>query len=394
MSSIMGEKRIKICFVIDSLIISGAGKLTMDVIKKLHDSGADITLITFYKHSLDSENLDYSFLGDNNILFVDIYKLKFISRILLLRKIFVKYDVIHSCLEMSNLYCSLVNILTFNKKKYLATIHGIDGIFIDDKFLQESFNKNVGIKYKLLIKYISNITLRSLNLFIAVSNDTRNFLIKRRGISFRKIKVIYHGIDIKSYPNPNMNVVANLKARYCIKDTDFVIGYLGRLARGKGLEYLLDTFKGIYNYNKQYKFLIVGEGELYEYLQAEIKRSDLEDKVFLCGSVLDVENYYTLFDVYILPSFSEGIPISLLEAMYYKRIVICTDVGGIPEVIINKYNGFLIEKNNFTELESTIKFVYDNSKKLGFLKKNGYSTVLEKFNFDSNAYRIIDLFLR
>lgn len=387
------QDKIKISFVIDSLSLGGAGKLTLDLIKTLENYNYIITLIYFHKSDIQSENLDYGSLKSTKLIQIDFSRHSFFKRVKILYDQLKGQQIVHSCLELANFYCSLVSIVSRNTK-FISTIHGIDGIFIDDEILQAMFKKNFGLKYRLMVKYIQTYTFKFIDQFIAVSYHTKKFLIEKRRIPESKIKVIYHGLEIGSLNLPNETKIRDLRSRFKLNKNDFIVGYLGRLASGKGLEYLLDTFEVLYRENCIYKLLVVGDGDIYKELKNVVKEKNLEQVVLFPGNVDNVEDYLCLFDIFILPSFSEGIPISLLEAMYFKRISICTNVGGIPEVLEDNYNGFLIEKNNPLDLLEKVEHARLNFDSLGFIKKNAFNTVVNRFDFRQNVLKIIDILLK
>ena len=124
----------------------------------------------------------------------------------------------------------------------------------------------------------------------------------------------------------------------------------------------------------RFKFLIGGNGEV-DKLNYIIKDKRLEKVVKYIGWISNdkKEGYLRNADAYILPSFNEGLPVSILEAMTYSLPIISTDVGGVSEVVKNHINGLLIAPDNRDELKKSIEFVIDN--------KNDFSSYgLESLN--------------
>ena len=146
--------------------------------------------------------------------------------------------------------------------------------------------------------------------------------------------------EIKIIPSVDFKLENNIS-----KDK-FVFGYIGRLLNFKGVDLLINSFS---LFQKKYPnsiLIIVGEGVEKAKLINLAKEHDLTSKIYFMGYRKDVYNWLNIFDCFILPSKREGLPLTILEAMAMKRIVISTAVGGIPELIKNNYNGLLIEGRN------------------------------------------------
>lgn len=376
----------------DHLNIGGAGKLTIDVINGLSKNEFDISIL-YLEKSNNKENLKFLIPEHVNTHLFDKSKYKILKRIITLRKIFVNYDIIHSCLELSNFYCSLVKIFSPRKVKYIATIHGIGGIFIEDKILQNEIKKNWSKKYVFAIKYLQNFLFKFHDEFIAICYYIKHFLIEKRKITEKKIRVVYHGLNVNSFVEPiDYSKIQSMREKIGISKEDFVIGYVGRLSYGKGLEYLIEVFANIIKIHNNVKLILVGDGVLRQKLQNSISSKALSHKCFITGMVRSPKDYYLLFDLFVLPSFSETTSLTTLEAMYFKRIVLTSNAGGLPEIVNDRENGFLFENGNFEQMKEKILFIYNNKCNLDFIKENALNTVISKFNLQENVKKISKIF--
>ena len=279
------------------------------------------------------------------------------------------------------------------KVKYIASIHGIGGVFIEDKILQNEIKKNWSKKYVFSIKYLQNFLFKFHDEFIAVCDFIKQFLINVRKINEKKIQVVYHGLDIKSFSKPiDYSRVQKIKKGVEINEKDFVLGYVGRLSYGKGLEYLVDVFSDLYNVHNNFKLLLVGDGVLRNKLQDFIDDKSLNRECVITGMVSSPKEYYHLFDLFILPSFSETTSLTTLEAMCLKRIVLTSNAGGLPEIIYDMENGFMFESGNFKEMKEKILYIFNNKDKLNEIKENAFKTVISKFNLNENVKNISMIF--
>ena len=106
---------------------------------------------------------------------------------------------------------------------------------------------------------------------------------------------------------------------------------------------------------------IGGNGEIQR-LKELINKHNIEDIVEFLGWISSMEKAIILnsTDVYILPSYNEGLPISILESMSYGKAIISTNVGGIPEIVRNKENGLLINPGELKQMEQAIDFFLEN----------------------------------
>ena len=146
----------------------------------------------------------------------------------------------------------------------------------------------------------------------------------------------------------NVVVIKNVIALPRVKKVEhnnFVLLFLGRLGKRKGIYDLLDVLiKHKTTFEGKVKFLFGGDGDI-EQVKEIIKQNGLENIAEFQGWVNGEKKEYllNLADAFILPSYNEGLPISVLEAMSYSLPVISTTVGGIPEILKNGENGFIME---------------------------------------------------
>ena len=387
----LGHK-LKVCFVIDHLNVGGAGKLTIDVINELSKDEFDISIL--YLSPINNEkNLKFLIPESIHTFLIDISKYNTFKKITNLRKYFIQYDIVHSSLELSNFYCSLVKLITPKRVKFIATIHGVGGIFIEDKILQNEIKKNWSWKYVFSIKYLQNYLFKFHDKFIAVCDYTKQFLVNKRKVNEKKIKVVYHGINTNLYSKSlSKSEVQRIREELGISDQDYVMGYVGRLSYGKGLEYLLEVFLELSMIYSNFKMILVGDGVLKKKLQSFIVSINLTQKCIITGMVLSPKEYYYIMDLFLLPSLSEAIPLTTLEAMFQNRIVLTSNAGGLPEIINDGENGFLFENGNFQEMKKKILYIYDNKDNLDSIKENAFNTVMNKFNLNENVRKISKIF--
>lgn len=381
-------EKIKICFILDSIAYGGANKLTIETAYLLNKKVFDVTVILLS----DRIENECSLPQDIKFEFLNLKNYKGFSKIKFIANRLSGFHILHPVLENSMLLTSLAKLFYLRKVSLITTIHGIETpIYIDDIFLKDFLKKNWTAKYFFINKYLQPYFYKLFNNIITVSESTRKYMILKRKVSLNKIETIYHGIDISKFISGNNDGSQDLRSRLGFSDKDYIIGYVGRLTFAKGLEYLADQMRDLNNWNSNIKFLFVGDGEIKNFLKNKIKANNLDTICKINDFTNSVKDFYMCMDLVILPSFSEGIPISLLESMLMKRITLSSDAGGIPELIVDNVNGFLFNKGNFSLMAEKIKYIYNYGEGLNHIKENAYTTVHEKFDLKKNVSHIEEI---
>ena len=153
--------------------------------------------------------------------------------------------------------------------------------------------------------------------------------------------------------------------------------FLGKIGNRKGIFDLLNILsQNVDLFKNDIKLIIGGDGEVNK-LKLFIKENNLNKIVEYVGWVSGEKKNELLnsTDVLILPSYNEGLPISLLEAMSYSMPIISTNVGGIPQVLTDLENGRMVEPGDFKQIEEAISFYIENKTKIALHGKNSYEKV-------------------
>ena len=254
----------------------------------------------------------------------------------------------------------------------LVTVHGSDLFALKSK----------------LSKKLQNFVVKNADIVTVNSKATGNEIVKRFPTYSSKVKVIPMGVDIGLFKKKNIK-----KPKKYSKNK--ILLFVGRLSDQKGLQYLIDAMPEIIKYDTKIKLLIIGEGPYEKILQEKLQSNNVEEHIEFLGSMpsTEISKYYNFADIFVMPSLStktgtEALGLSLLEAMACGCRVIGTNIGGIPFVIKNNYNGTLIKQKDSLELSNAITRILKNKKrsiKLGnraaeFVKKNySWDKILKDF---------------
>ncbi|WP_375089628.1 glycosyltransferase family 4 protein [Peribacillus sp. RS7] len=221
----------------------------------------------------------------------------------------------------------------FNKK-IIYHIHGAEfAIYYAEASLFEK---------KKIIRVLENV-----DKVIALSNTWKNNLLKIAPSS--NVEVVHNPVNIK-----------NFKAKYN-PSNEVNILFMGRLGKRKGVYDLLQAIEEIIISYPFVKLYLCGDGEINK-VKEIIEKKNLSNNVFIPGWINNEEKikYIQKSDIYILPSYNEGLPISILEAMAGSLPIISTKIGGIPEAVSQGENGYLFTPGNIKDMKMyLIKLIED-----------------------------------
>jgi len=258
----------------------------------------------------------------------------------------------------------------FLKNKIIIEAHGD---WIESFFL---YKKRRFAKLQMIIlKKCSEFSLQSADVIRVVSDYTKK--VVKKFVKNKKIIKFAAYTDLDIFLQ-EQNISFNN------------ILFVGSLYYLKGVQYLIQAFKNI---DCNSKLIIVGDGPYRKNLK---KLAEKNKKIFFKGHLplWKVKNEMSKCSMLILPSLSEGTPLVLIEAMACSKPVIASSVGGIPEIVKNGFNGFLIKQGDVKDLSDKISFLLNNPKKIQEMGLNGRGFVKERFSINAymdNFKRMIDL---
>jgi glycosyltransferase involved in cell wall biosynthesis len=224
---------------------------------------------------------------------------------------------------------------------------------------------------------------------IAVSSVVaKNMRKKKFLIPFKKAdRVIYNGIDLDNF-QPLDSKLAKRKLGL----EGMIIGSVGRLVTMKGYSYLIRAFAKLKDEFPALNLVLVGEGPEKSELKMLAKMLNVSERIFFLGTRTDIPEVLSAFDVFILPSLTEALSISVLEAMAVCKPVVASDVGGLGEIVSDWENGFLVPPGDVDALAQAIATIIKNvdiSKRMGM---NGRLIVQQGFSVDRMISDYINLY--
>ena len=286
-------------------------------------------------------------------------------------------DIVYSRVQYANSVASLAVKLSGNKRlKHIANEETI--------LSQELLELRMGRLLKPLIRN----RYCHIDCIVAPCKASGRDLISRFGVAESKVAVIYNSIDLEFLGS--FQKVGASKA--VTREGGPKVISVGSLRSIKGHRFLLRALKEVLKYYPSCQLEILGEGSERTSLTECAKELDIGSHVHMPGIRVPYVSMADA-DVFVLPSIREGIPIALLEAMALKVPVIASSVGGIPEVVEDGKNGFLVRPGDWHQIAIRILDLLDNRNKRETFVANSLKVVAGDFDIKKNIKKLEGLFL-
>lgn len=202
-------------------------------------------------------------------------------------------------------------------------------------------------------------------MFCVSEEDTR--LAKHHRLA--KTNRIYHtpnGVDSEKFKRPDEAESLTIRKQYNIPQDAQVVTYIGRMTREKGILEFLEAFDSVAENNEKAYALIVGPqlSSERDQLQTELKKriASRSQQIQLLGYTDDVAGILKCTDLFCLPSYREGLPVSIIEAMMSGCAILTTNVRGCRELVKDGVNGFLVPPRNSKQLGSAMEYLLEHPK--------------------------------
>jgi glycosyltransferase involved in cell wall biosynthesis len=219
---------------------------------------------------------------------------------------------------------------------------------------------------------------RQVDCFIAASEAIRQMLVADRVPADRTVTV-HEGIDVEHVlAAPPVNV----HQAFWLPHHAPVVGNVAALVPHKGQRYLVDAAHLVVREIPDARFILLGEGELREHLEKQVREHHLEKHVLLPGFRTDVLGCIKGFDLFVMSSVTEGLGTSLLDAMACRRPIVATRTGGIPEIVDDGVNGLLAAPRDAASLAAAIVRALNDETLRQRMGEAGFARVRERFTVE------------
>lgn len=286
---------IKILYVLGALdYCNGIASYSMNYYKKINRKDFDIDFAVHY--DFDTEYKKEILRNDNKVFFMGDYSIKSMLGLKKrIQKLFLtnKYDIIHCHnLNVSYFYFSVAKKMGINVR--ILHSHATKN---SDNIIKNIRNKLLSVKGKKLA-----------TTYFSCSIMAGEYLFKKK-----KFTVIKNAIDYNEFKYNNQ-VSYELKKQYEIPNDNIVLGFIGRFTNQKNIPFLLKIFEELDKSNVNYTGFFIGDGSQKFLIDDFLMKRNSNKKIFLINSTSNISSYYSLFDILILPSLFEGLPVTGVEA--------------------------------------------------------------------------------
>jgi len=274
-----------------------------------------------------------------------------------------RYDVVHShsgCVFYATAAAKLTRTPTL--------VHTEHGRYLPDKYseiLEDRFCS------------------RLLNHYVCVSNQLKRYMLETVKIKPGKLRLIINGVDTRRFHPYCPDRRRDLRLRLLGFDQDmFVVGTVSRLQPVKNIQFIINWAREFLRFRRDICLVIVGDGSEMDRLKRLC--DDLPPRrVSFLGARDDIPDLLNAFDVFVLPSKTEGTSLTVLEAMACGLPVVASDVGGNRRIIRNGENGFLFRLNNLVEFSNVISMLFSDKAARDSIGKDACDAVLKNNQLSS-----------
>ncbi|MBI4720432.1 MAG: glycosyltransferase [Chitinivibrionia bacterium] len=172
----------------------------------------------------------------------------------------------------------------------------------------------------------------------------------------------------------------------------FIMGSIGRLSREKGYRHLLSALELLVAGGADAKLVVIGDGPERREIERAAGKLGLRERILLPGYKADAKRYIRHFDVYVLSSLTEGLPIAILEAMHAGTPVVATAVGGVPDLLLNGEAGLLVPPADPRALADAVKKLMQDRGLAGELSRRAQEVVRSKYSLEAMARSYLEAY--
>jgi len=374
------SRKYKIVYLIDGLGMGGAERLMAPILK--HLSRADFEPYVCALQSKDGNPMadELRALG----VPVECLNIKHLRQLNAIPRLTnylkdIGADLVHTQLEAANILGNISAKLL--RLPSVCTIHVMPSL-------------DVKTKTKLHQK-VEWFTLRHFcDCVIAVSEEARRYHLAISGTPERQVTTIYNGIDVTAFSNMEYSLErSSLRAELRIPLDADVLVTVAVLRPLKGIQFMIRAMPAILASHPNTYYLIVGSGPYHGALSEEADNARVRERVIFAGMRKDIPQLLAASDIFVLPTLTEALPTVLAEAMAARLPLIASRVGGVPEMIANGQNGFMVEPEDLESLSRGCIRLLKTPEERAAMGAEGWRIVNQKFSIEHQVEQLRDLYL-
>lgn len=246
------------------------------------------------------------------------------------------------------------------------------------------------------LKVFDRLTKSLVSIYLSVSEAVRNKYLNDLKLKNEKIIVLRNGIDIDKFRQKDITASKKrLQKEFNLAEDDYVLGVVANLLLGKGHLDLVSAFSQVSKQitEQNLKLLIVGSGPEEENIKQAVHNHQLQESVIFAGYRKDIPDIDNLIDLFVLPTFAEGMSVAILEAMVAKKPIITTNIPENTEILRHNHTALLIKAGQVEELTQAIITLIKNQEMAKTLGNNAYQYCYNNYNLKRTITEFRDILL-
>ena len=290
-------------------------------------------------------------------------KMRYVKKLLELQRI-ESFDIIHSHGSAAGYYGRTM-------KKHmpaLKTVHTFHGInyLRNDNFFSRNISKSIE-------QYLVQFT----DMSVCETNNDRDEALKNRIAARDKSVVINNGVNLTRFSNLKKNT--ELLGKLGLNEQNFIIGNISNFNEQKNQRLIIQAAYYLVKKFPDIRFILAGGGKTLKTMQEYAREAELGGHIIFTGEINNTADYYSIFDVFVYPSLTDGMPNVLLEAMASRNAIVCSNTPNLLEVVKNNYSALTINPDDMDSLFRKIQILYNDSE---LREKIAQNAMIESTGYD------------
>ncbi|HRQ23124.1 MAG TPA: glycosyltransferase [Anaerolineales bacterium] len=373
-------RKLNIIYVIDSLKMGGAERLTASILRNLSDEFSPRVCVFKVKDGNPmAEQIEK--LG----VPVDLLPIPYLRDVTALPRLTrylkqVKADLVHGQLEFGSMLGSIA--AKWHRLPFVATLHTMS-------------SQKVPMKKKLHGELEFFFLRHFCDTVISVSDEARQFYLEISSLRPSQLVTIYNGVELSHFERRDpRKPYDEIRAQLGVPADAKFLTTVAVLRELKGIQFMIRAMPKILEQLPNAYYLIVGGGKYKDELVREVELAGVGSRVIFAGQRDDVADFLNASDVFVLPTLTEALPTVLAEAMAARLPIIASAVGGIPEMITDGENGILLPPADTEALADACLRLLSDEDAAKSMGDAGWSVANRKFNIRVQVEQLRELYLK
>lgn len=259
------------------------------------------------------------------------------------------------------------------------------------------FHDRMPVYKRRPLVWLEKLLARITHVIFTQSNEDADTAVREGIGSKNKVVWIGNGVDVAKFQNENVPT----RAKFGLSENDHVVGFVGRMVREKGIVELLKAVESVSRAIPTVKLMVVGDTlesdrdrKAKELVRLLIYRDGLASRTVFTGFVEDIPGVMAAMDVLALPSYREGMPRVIIEAMASAKPIVATNIRGCREEVVHGVTGFLVPPQNSAALAKALLNVLSDRVLATQMGLNGRERAVEHFDEHRVLGRQIEAYRR